>query len=173
LAFDCVLEHLKECGLVKKSAKQRIDSTHVIGIVRELSRIELFHETLRLFMEKVKPYKPLMPSLLQEKFGHYISPISTRGASDKQKEKFIVEAGLAMKTLITSASGHPSSGEIAALESYQMLSTVFLQNFHDNGIEESSPPELIPIATDKGHICSPHEPETRFGNKGGQGMARL
>jgi len=37
-AFDKVVEHLVAAGLVKKGAKQRIDSTHIIGNVRELSR---------------------------------------------------------------------------------------------------------------------------------------
>ena len=168
-AFDRVLEHLKECGLVKKNSKQRIDSTHVIGEVRALSRIELFHETLRLFMEKVILFKFLMPISLQEKYEYYISPISTRGASDKQKAKFISEAGLAMKAFTEWGGSCRDSVDIMALESFQTLSTVFHQNFHDKGLEESSVPELIPIATGKDHVCSPHEPEARYANKGGQG----
>jgi len=168
-AFDQVLEHLKEIGLVKKGGKQRIDSTHVIGEVRELSRIELFHETLRLFMEKVKSHKPMMPSMLQEKHDYYISPISTRGASDKQKAKFISEAGLSMKVFIEWGEGCRDSADILAMEAFRTLSTVFSQNFQDEGLEESSVPALIPIATGKDHVCSPHEPEARYANKGGKG----
>jgi len=76
-AFDRVLDHLKECGLVKKGSKQRIDSTHIIGEVRELSRIELFHETLQLFMKAVKSYRSLMCLSLVEKHDYYLSDIST------------------------------------------------------------------------------------------------
>ena len=169
LAFDRVLEHLKECGLVRKGSKQRIDSTHVIGDVRELSRIELFHETLRLFMEKVKLHKVFMPSILQEKNEYYISSISTRGASDKQKAKFIAEAGLTMKSFIEWTKDYREADVIAALDSYQTLATVFHQNFLDNEIEDDSVPELIRIATGKDHVCSPHEPEARYGSKGGEG----
>ncbi|MCX6128417.1 MAG: transposase [Proteobacteria bacterium] len=169
LAFDRILEHLKECGLVRKGSKQRIDSTHVIGDVRELSRIELFHETLRLFMENVKTHKPSMPSLLQEKHEYYISSISTRGASDKQKAKFIAEAGLTMKSFIAWAKDYRKAEAIATLASFQTLITVFHQNFMDEGIEDDSAPELIRIATGKDHVCSPHEPEARYGSKGGEG----
>jgi transposase len=168
-AFDRVLEHLKECGLVKKSSRQRIDSTHVIGEVRELSRIELFHETLRLFMEKAISCKFLLPCSLQEKYEYYISPVSTRGASDKQKAKFISEAGLAMKAFIEWGGSCRKSADIMALEAFQTLTTVFQQNFQDAGLQESNVPELIPIATGKGHVCSPHEPEARYANKGGKG----
>jgi hypothetical protein len=31
------------------------------------------------------------------------------------------------------------------------------------------PPELIKIAMGKGHICSPHEIDARYSNKGGKG----
>jgi transposase len=37
-AFDKILDHLTSLGLIKKGQKQRIDSTHVIGNVRELIR---------------------------------------------------------------------------------------------------------------------------------------
>lgn len=98
-AFDKVLEHLKDIGLVKNGAKQRIDSTHVIGHVRELSRIELFHETLRLFSQDLILLDKFSP-FLAEKLEYYADDISTRGISNQQKAKYIREAGLAMKLFI-------------------------------------------------------------------------
>ena len=40
-AFDMILDHLVQIKLVKKNGKQRVDSTHVVAKVRELSRLEL------------------------------------------------------------------------------------------------------------------------------------
>ncbi len=49
--FDCVLELLVELGLVKKKGKQRLDSTHILGYVKEMSRLECAVETVRLALE--------------------------------------------------------------------------------------------------------------------------
>src|SRR4029450_1972808 len=38
--FDGVLELLVELGLVKRKGKQRLDSTHTLGYVKEMSRVE-------------------------------------------------------------------------------------------------------------------------------------
>ena len=100
-AFDVVLGHLSNVGLVKKNAKQRIDSTHVIGLVRELSRIELLHETLRVFCQEIEQYKSqLSSSVLVDHLEYYIDKISIRGISDVQKERFVKDAGQAMQGFI-------------------------------------------------------------------------
>ena len=46
--FDGIVELLIELGLVKRAGKQRIDSTHILGYVKEMSRLECAVETLRL-----------------------------------------------------------------------------------------------------------------------------
>jgi hypothetical protein len=45
------LEWLIETGLVKRKGKQRLDSTHVLGYVKEMSRLECAVETMRLGLE--------------------------------------------------------------------------------------------------------------------------
>lgn len=52
--FDGVVEWLMELGLVKKKGKQRLDSTHILGYVKEMSRLECAVETLRLALEDVE-----------------------------------------------------------------------------------------------------------------------
>src|SRR5262249_47975128 len=51
LIFDEILELLIETGLVKRKDKQRLDSTHVLGYVKEMSRLECALETVRLGLE--------------------------------------------------------------------------------------------------------------------------
>lgn len=168
-AFDKVLGHLSTVGLVKKNAKQRIDSTHVIGLVRELSRIELLHETLRVFCQEIEQYKSqLTSSVLVDHLEYYSDKISIRGISDVQKERFVKDAGQAMQGFIV-WSESTSELPIKDLESYKTLVTVFKQNFVN---EEGDPPDstnpikLKKIATGKDHVSSPHEPEARYANKG-------
>lgn len=51
LVFDTILDGLCDAGLVAKRARQRLDSTHVLGVVRQLSSLECVRETLRLALE--------------------------------------------------------------------------------------------------------------------------
>jgi len=164
--FDTIVEHLKGCGLIKSGGKQRIDSTHIIGCVRELSRVELFHETLRLFCQDVGQYIHRMDNTLQGFYERYLDKISIHGVTETQKKEFIENAGLAMKSFILwgETSGH---GNVVDLEHFKTLKAVFEQNFLDKGTTTS--PELIRVATGKGHISSPHEPEARYANKGKKG----
>ena len=48
LVFDTILDGLSAAGLVPQRARQRLDSTHVVGVVRQMSSLECVRETLRL-----------------------------------------------------------------------------------------------------------------------------
>jgi transposase len=168
-AFDQVLEHLVNVGLVRKNAKQRIDSTHVVGQVRELSRIELLHETLRLFCNDLEPTNLCLGTELTDALVYYGDKISIRGISDAQKDRFIVEAGLAMKAFICWADSSSVLEKIKELESYLTLKKVFSQNFvgeDDAPPDPHKPVKLKKVATGKGHVSSPHDPESRYASKG-------
>jgi hypothetical protein len=51
--FDGIIDVLIELGLIKRGGKQRIDSTHILGYVKEMSRLECAAETMRLAMEEL------------------------------------------------------------------------------------------------------------------------
>ena len=46
MLLDLMLETLKEKNLISERGKQRTDSTHVLGAIRQLNRLELLGETL-------------------------------------------------------------------------------------------------------------------------------
>ncbi|MGH3936050.1 MAG: transposase [Pseudonocardiaceae bacterium] len=49
--LDLLLDRLKGLGLVKAGGRQRTDSTHVLGRIRELNRLELVGESVRAALE--------------------------------------------------------------------------------------------------------------------------
>ncbi|MCG3148914.1 MAG: hypothetical protein PCFJNLEI_02366 [Verrucomicrobiae bacterium] len=53
LVFDTILDGLSDVGLVAQRVRQRLDSTHVLGVVRQMSSLECVRETLRLALEAV------------------------------------------------------------------------------------------------------------------------
>ena len=167
-AFDKILSHLVALKLVKPQGKQRIDSTHVIGKVRELTRLELLWETLRLICQEAGKYRTRMKSMVKI-FEKYSEQGSTYRLSEAERTAEITAAGLAMREIIAWIDGGRSLKCLGSLESYKTLKTVFEQNFNESGPDGDGSPVLIPIATGKDHICSPHEPEARFANKGGKG----
>jgi hypothetical protein len=74
-----------------------------------------------------------------------------------------------MKIFIEWSKTSILSKKILELQSYETLKLVFIQNFEDINPGLNTPPELIKIATGKGHICSPHETDARYSSKGGKG----
>ena len=161
--FDQILNLLSEKGLIKCGGKQRIDSTHVIAAVRELTRIDLLHETLRLFCIDVEFYREQIDGSILDFLSKYLEKVSTHRATDVEKKAAIRDAGLAMRALIEWGSLF-SAKTVLNLESFKTLKKVYEQNFVDLG--SSTDPELIKISTGKGHICNPHDPEAEYANKG-------
>ena len=53
MMFDGIVDLLIELGLIKRAGKQRIDSTHILGYVKEMSRLECAVETMRLALEEL------------------------------------------------------------------------------------------------------------------------
>jgi hypothetical protein len=57
LLFDEVLEALNKGGVVRSRGKQRLDSTHVLGNVAKMSRLELVRESIRLALIAVEDWE--------------------------------------------------------------------------------------------------------------------
>jgi len=168
-AFDRILAHLGKKGLVKSGGKQRIDSTHVIAKVRELTRHELICETLRLFCEEAGRTKIRSESVI-EIVSKYSEKQSTYRLSDQEKRESLHSAAAAMKELIAWVETTSVLQKLRSNASFLTLKVVFEQNFKEtNDSSAVATLELIPIATGRGHICNPHDTEARFSNKGGKG----
>jgi transposase len=54
IGFEALLQGLQAAGFVRKNSKQRLDSTHVLGAVAKMSRLEVVREMIRLFLVMVE-----------------------------------------------------------------------------------------------------------------------
>jgi transposase len=73
LAFGAVLEALHQQGLLPTRCRQRLDSTHVVAAVADLSGLECVRETLRLALEELaralpEPARPAFWPLLWDRY---------------------------------------------------------------------------------------------------------
>jgi transposase len=68
--LDLALARLKDAGLVRERGTQRTDSTHVLAVVRDLTRLELITETVRAALEEIATAAPqLLAGLVDEQWG--------------------------------------------------------------------------------------------------------
>jgi len=58
LLLDELLSRLKELKLLKAGGQQRSDSTHILGAVRQLNRVEIVGETMRQGLNELSEFAP-------------------------------------------------------------------------------------------------------------------
>ena len=93
LPFDLLLGCLRERGLLKARGRQRTDSTHVLADVRDLNRLELVNETVRLALNALAVSAPgwLRERAEPEWATRYAKPIDA-GRLPSGKKKRTAEA---------------------------------------------------------------------------------
>ena len=73
LIFEKVLEWVRSLGFIEKYGKQRSDSSHILGCVERLSRLELAWETLRVTLRAIEAaapewYEEVIPAAFHEAY---------------------------------------------------------------------------------------------------------
>ena len=53
LLFERILKGLQDAGLIARKYKQRLDSTHVLGMIAKMSRLECVRESVRLALREL------------------------------------------------------------------------------------------------------------------------
>jgi len=162
IAFRAVIEALQEEGLVPKKTRQRLDSTHVVGLVARLSTLDCIRETLRLALEELaealaETERPDFWPLLWERYVEnkldYKSAEAVLGSKQKQAGEDIA---LLMKWL------EPLGLEVREGRQVKLLRRVFEENYI---LEKSGEYEPVKVRG-SGAVQNPHEPEAQYCVKG-------
>jgi transposase len=167
LAFDAVLEALQEEGLVPKRGRQRLDSTHILGLVARMSRLECVRETLRLALEELAPAipEPQLPdfwALMWERYVESKVDFKSKDTVLKQKQ---IQAGEDSLRLLRWLEPLPVS--LRSGRQVELLRRVFEEHYT---IQENQ--EVTPVKEHAaGVVQNPHDPEAQWSAKG-QGKAR-
>lgn len=159
LAFDAVLNGLRDAGLVPKRSRQRLDSTHVLGLVARLSLTELLRETLRLALKELHARADLpRPSFWPALWERYVeSKIDWRldEATLKQKQ---LQSGQDITLLL--AWARQQDAAVARGKQVQLLQRVLDENFAS--VEGTLQLRSQPAAA----VKNPHEPQAAWCTKG-------
>lgn len=157
LAFEAVLNHLIEHGWVPKRSKQRLDSTHVRGLLRIMNRLECARETIRLFLEDVEA-----GGRLPEKWAGYWE-LYVEGKVDPRAEApaleaKVAQAGLDMLAIWKDAAG---SWSLISRDAFVLLQRVFLENYELTAQGHAQKRRARPT----GAVQNPHEPDAPWSTK--------
>ncbi|MCJ7806795.1 MAG: transposase [Clostridia bacterium] len=159
LIFDSILQALHKNGLVKRRGKQRLDSTHILGAVSRMGRLEVVRETIRLFLETVR--KMGMQALLDDWavfYERYIDcDIAWHKASIETLKTKFEQAGRDMLSLLDWAGKHPV---LLKHPQGQLLRRVFSEQYE---LTEQGPKRRKHEGS--GVVKNPHDPDVQWSSK--------
>jgi transposase len=161
LAFGAVLEALHQEGLLPKRCRQRLDSTHVVAAVANLSGLECVRETLRLALEELaaalpEAARPACWPLLWECYVE--SKLDYRSSAEALQDKFR-QAGADGFGLLQWLEGLRS--DLRYGTQVELLAEVLGQRF---ALKNDCPE---PLEQSEGSaVQSPHDPDAQYAAKG-------
>jgi transposase len=165
LVFDQLLHRLVELGLVRQRGKQRTDSTHVLGLLAKLSRLEMVWETLRLSLRAIQVQdERWLERMVPESFlKTYLDRRSDYNLSTQQVAAELRQAGADGVWWLQQLNHAP--GKWQELPEIQTLRTVWDQQFEWDEDNYRGPRTKL-----DGHdlISTPHEPEAQFRQRRGR-----
>ena len=161
LVFDTILDGLCDAGLVASRARQRLDSTHVLGVVRQMSSLDCVRETLRLALETLagavaEAQRPAVWALWWERYVE--SKLDYRAEEPTLREK-LDQAGADAWAVLEWVMELPVA--VQAQPKVTLLAQVF-----DEYFERMEQAWHGRRQRDSGGIQNPHEPEAQWRRKG-------
>lgn len=160
IGFDAIFDALQKAGLIRKHSRQRLDSTHVLGNVAKMSRLECVRETIRLFIEQVKRCE-LVASLPD--YPMYVeryceSQVQWHRLSKQTLAEKAEQAGHDALTLIRWLRQQPAL--IRDHDKAVLLERVFLEQY-----KPDSSSMALQKGEESGTVKNPHDPDAQWSSK--------
>ena len=160
LVFDAVLDVLREEGLVRKRSKVRVDSTHVLGAVAKMSRLEVVREAIRLALGEVERQEAQASvedwELLTERYRD--SEVDWRRQTQDRLTAKFAQAGRDALRLIVWARGQALW--LGGGEKLLLLERVFLEQY-ELGADGPQQRKKESSRT----VKNPHDPDAQWSTK--------
>ena len=157
LAFATVLDYLVAQGWVPKRSRQRLDSTHIWGLLSELSRLECVRETIRLLLEDLEAAGHL-PESWAGYWERYVEGKVDPRAGLQALQAKSAEAGTDLLAIWQQAA---AGGPIATRDAFVLLQRVFLENYEFDSAGHAQRTHAQPT----GAVHNPHEPQAQWSSK--------
>lgn len=166
--LDVLVEQFHEQGWIKARGKQRTDSTHVLGAVRLLNRMELVGETLRAALEDVATVAPQwvkswVPQPWFERYGRRIEE-GRLPKGEQERQQYAEQIGADGAQLLAKSEEEDTPAVVRELAALKELRVVWQQQYEqeEGSIRLRSKDDLPPSAE---RHDSPYDPEVRYSTK--------
>jgi transposase len=174
LLLGRMLERFRERSLVKARGRQRTDSTHVLGSLRVLNRLELLGETLRAALNALATEAPewvrsVAPAEWFQRYAHRIEE-SRLPRGKEAREAYARSVGENGFALLEALEAPGAPAELKHLPAIEILRRVWQRHFEctldgklpAGGVRLRADRELARAAE---ALESPYETEARFRTK--------
>ena len=158
VVFDGVVELLEELGLLRRRGAQRLDSTHVVGYVKEMSRLECASETLRLALEALAMDRGARPECWERLWVLYVQSRIDWRMSKEERGRRYVQCGRDMAELLGWLEGREA--RLRELPAVALLARVFEEQFEVVSGDVRSRPRRPSRA-----VQNPHDPDAHYADK--------
>ncbi len=165
LLFEGILKGLQEAGLIPRKYKQRLDSTHVLGMIAKMSRLECVRESIRLALRELdlifgESQRPEFWEMLWERYVESKLDYKTPEVELKNKME---QAGEDIQRLRKWLEGQKEKREvIEQAVQVKLLDRVFEEQY---AVQEA---ETIAVRREEpvGAMKNPHDPDVAWAAKG-------
>ena len=166
--LDTLLTRFREAGLLKARGKQRTDSTHVLGAIRALNRLECVGEAMRYALNRLAG---IAPEWLREhsqrdwvdRYGPRLEEYRLPSGQEKRRE--VAETiGRDGWDLLTAAFDSATPIEVRTAPAADILRQMWIQNYvwQDDQLRWRTNEEVPPAVR---FISSPYDAEARYSQK--------
>ncbi len=176
--LDLLLDRLKGLGLVKAGGRQRTDSTHVLGRIRDLNRLELAGESVRAALEALSAAAPdwlagVIDDSWQQVYGQRIDNLRLPG-SETKRTALAVQYGRDGYHLLEALRAPGAPSWLAELPTVGALRRIWVQQYY-RVIDEHGEKVVRREASEHGlppgrlRLVSPYDTDARYSEKRGKG----
>jgi transposase len=170
--LDILLERCQERGYLKARGRQRTDSTHVLGALRVLDRLERVAETLRAALNALAREAPdwLQHQISPDWYARYRQRIEEYRLPKGQEARhaYALQVGHDGQHLLTCLASDDAPQTVQQLPEVETLRVIWQQQFaqgEDGQKRRLRDPKSLASASEI--IESPDETEARFATKRG------
>jgi hypothetical protein len=138
LVLDEFLKRFDALGLLKGRKTQRTDSTAIIGAARELNRLELVMETMRLVLEDILQvafdwFRRHIPDEYIDRYEQWTQAeklvMETGSVADAKAKALMIETGQNGFVLLDMLSGEDTPEAVLKLESVAVLKRIWNEQY--------------------------------------------
>jgi transposase len=175
--LEVLLARLGALGLVGAGMRQRTDSTHVLGRIRDLNRLELAGETVRAALEVLAAAAPswlagVIDASWQEVYGQRIDDFRLPAAKAKRAE-LAVRYGRDGYLLLRQVHGPGAPGWLRDLPAVQALRRIWIQQFclevGEGGEKVIWRGDEHGLPPGRARLVTPYDLDVRYAEKRGTG----